>query len=212
MEPRIEAVGEHIMGAFRKLRTRLGLRKPRLNDCWPWPGIHVGRYTYGVTPKSIHGYDETVDFSIGAFCSIAEEVRFFCRSDHPVHMVSTFPLEVNVWKTKPTSSDLVSKGPIRIGNDVWVGYGASIMSGVTIGDGAVVGARSVVTRNVDPYQIVAGVPAKPIGCRFSSEIVAGLLSIRWWEWKDETIRERMDLMMDSPENLFEFCRSSGEMI
>jgi hypothetical protein len=69
-----------------------------------------------------------------------------------------------------------------------------------------------VTRNVDPYQIVAGVPAKPIGCRFSSEIVAGLLSIRWWEWKDETIRERMDLMMDSPENLIEFCRSSGEMI
>lgn len=62
------------MSAFRKLRTRLGLRKPRLKDSWPWSGIHVGRYTYDVTPKSIHGYDETVDFSIGAFCSIAKEV------------------------------------------------------------------------------------------------------------------------------------------
>ena len=78
-----------------------------------------------------------------------------------------------------------------IGNDVWIGYEAVIMSGVTIGDGAIIGARAVVAKHVPPYTIVGGIPAKPIRKRFSDEVVSSLLEIKWWEWSDERIRENI---------------------
>ena len=78
-----------------------------------------------------------------------------------------------------------------IGNDVWIGYEAVIMSGVVIGDGAIIGAHAVVSKDVPPYTIVGGIPAKPIRKRFSDEVVSSLLEIKWWEWSDERIRENI---------------------
>ena len=78
-----------------------------------------------------------------------------------------------------------------IGNDVWIGYEAVIMSGVAIGDGAIIGAHAVVSKDVPPYTIVGGIPAKPIRKRFSDEVVSSLLEIKWWEWSDERIRENI---------------------
>ena len=80
------------------------------------------------------------------------------------------------------------KGDIVIGNDVWIGYEAVIMVGVTIGDGAVIGARAVVTKDVPPYTIVGGVPAKPIRRRFPEDVISDLLKIRWWDWPEEKIQ------------------------
>lgn len=84
-----------------------------------------------------------------------------------------------------------NKGDIVVGNDVWIGYEAVILAGVTIGDGAIIGARAVVTRDVPPYTIVGGVPAKPIRRRFPDETVTRLLDIRWWDWPVEKIRRNL---------------------
>ena len=84
-----------------------------------------------------------------------------------------------------------NKGNIIIGNDVWIGYEAVILAGVTIGDGAIIGTRAVVTKDVPPYTIVGGVPAKPIKKRFSEEIISKLLDIQWWNWSDEKIAKNI---------------------
>lgn len=95
------------------------------------------------------------------------------------------------WKKKNVADSWDNKGDIVVGNDVWIGYEAVILSGVTIGDGAVIGARAVVTKDVPPYTIVGGVPAKPIKKRFSDESIKKLQSIRWWDWPKEKIAENI---------------------
>lgn len=133
---------------------------------------------------------------IGKFCSIACGAKFiFTSANHKLGSLSTypFPLFFEEWdldKTNVTDS-WDNKGDIVIGNDVWIGYEAVVMQGVTIGDGAIIGARAVVTKDVPPYSIVGGVPAKPIRKRFSDEVISRLLEIKWWEWLDEKIKENI---------------------
>ena len=134
--------------------------------------------------------------TIGKFCSIACGAKFiFTSANHKLGSLSTypFPLFFEEWDLdKSNVTDARdNKGDIVIGNDVWIGYEAVIMQGVTIGDGAIIGTRAVVTKDVPPYSIVGGVPAKPIRKRFSDEVIAQLLEIKWWEWRDERIRENI---------------------
>ena len=129
---------------------------------------------------------------IGKFCSIASGVKFIMGStNHRLSSVSTYPFSVfgGLWaeRTPPHLSQLPFKGDTVVGNDVWIGYEAVILSGVTIGDGAVIGARAVVTKDVAPYSIVGGVPAKEIRKRFDPETVDALLLLRWWDWPLEKI-------------------------
>ena len=84
-----------------------------------------------------------------------------------------------------------NRGDIVIGNDVWIGYETVIMAGVTVGDGAIIGTRAVVTKDVPPYTIVGGIPARPIRRRFSEETIAGLLRLQWWDWPAERIRKKL---------------------
>lgn len=128
---------------------------------------------------------------IGRFTSIACGAKFlFTSANHALGSLSTytFPLFYEEWGhgMKVTES-WDNKGDIVIGNDVWIGYEAVILSGVTIGDGAIIGARAVVTKDVPPYTIVGGVPAKPIRKRFSDEDIARLLELKWWDWPVEKI-------------------------
>lgn len=133
---------------------------------------------------------------IGKFCSIACGAKFiFTSANHKLGSLSTypFPLFFEEWdldKANLTDS-WDNKGDIAIGNDVWIGYEAVVMQGVTIGDGAIIGARAVVTKDIPPYTIVGGVPAKPIRKKFSDEIISRLLEIKWWEWPDEEIKENI---------------------
>ena len=129
---------------------------------------------------------------IGKFCSIACGSRFlFASGNHSLSSLATytFPIFFEEWgldRTKvATAWD--HKGDITIGNDVWIGYEAVVLSGVTIGDGASIGARAVVTKDVPPYTIVGGVPAKPIRKRFDDRTIARLLELRWWDWPKERI-------------------------
>lgn len=129
---------------------------------------------------------------IGKFCSIACGAKFlFNSANHTLSSLSTypFPLFFEEWglEKKDVTNAWDNKGDIVIGNDVWIGYEAVILAGVTIGDGAIVGTRAVVTKDVLPYTIVGGVPAKPIKRRFPEETISALLEIQWWNWSEERI-------------------------
>lgn len=129
---------------------------------------------------------------IGKFCSIACGAKFlFTSANHTLRSLSTypFPLFFEEWGLDrahvPQAWD--NKGDITIGNDVWIGYEAVLLSGVTIGDGAIIGTRAVVTQDVPPYTIVGGVPAKPIRKRYDGATIDALLHLRWWDWPREKL-------------------------
>ncbi len=134
---------------------------------------------------------------IGKFCSIACDACFILNSaNHTLKSLSTypFPLFFEEWELdrKNVTRSWDNKGDIVIGNDVWIGYGAIILSGVTIGDGAIIASRAVVTEDVLPYTIVGGVPAKAIRKRFSEQTISHLLKIKWWDWTKERITQNID--------------------
>jgi hypothetical protein len=122
---------------------------------------------------------------IGRYCSINETVTLVLGSEHPLDAVTSFFFYWGMGEGEPEPS--ISRGPIVIGNDVWIGRDALVMSGVTIGHGAVVAARAVVNKNVAPYEIVGGVPARNIGWRFEEQTREELLKIAWWEWPVEKV-------------------------
>lgn len=133
---------------------------------------------------------------IGKFCSIACGAKFlFNSANHTLSSLSTypFPLFFEEWGLEKgnVGASWDNKGDIVIGNDVWIGYEAVIMAGVTIGDGAIIGSRAVVTRDVPPYTIAGGVPAKPIRKRYSEETAATLLELKWWDWPEERITKNI---------------------
>lgn len=134
---------------------------------------------------------------IGKFCSIACGSKFlFTSGNHSLKSLSTytFPIFFEEWglDSKNITAAWDNKGDIVIGNDVWIGFEAVIMSGVTIGDGAIIGTRSVVTKDVPPYTIVGGVPAKPIRKRFSDEVISELTALQWWNWSEDRIKINID--------------------
>ena len=175
------------------------------------PNIQIGDYTiyndFVHDPKDfernnvLYMYPINHDhLIIGRFCSVACGAKFlFTRGNHAMRSLSTysFPIFFDEWNlvSKQITEAWDNKGDIIIGNDVWIGYEALIMSGVTIGDGAIIGARAVVTKDVPPYTIVAGVPAKPIRRRFSDEVIEKLQSVQWWNWEKERIEKNLDAII-----------------
>lgn len=133
---------------------------------------------------------------IGKFCSIACGAKFlFTSGNHTMKSLSTYPFPIFFEEWGLDGKDICdawdNKGDIVIGNDVWIGYEAVILSGVTIGDGAVIGSRAVVTKDVEPYTIVGGVPAKAIRKRFDEQTIEKLEKIGWWNWNEEQIRQNI---------------------
>lgn len=172
------------------------------------PSIEVGAYT--VYDDFVHDprdfqrnnvlYHYPVNHErlvIGKFCSIACGAKFlFNSANHALSSLSTYPFPIffEEWglpvEDIPKAWD--NKGDIILGNDVWIGYEAVVLAGVTIGDGAIIGARAVVTRDVPPYTIVGGVPARPIRQRFAPETVETLERLKWWDWPEEKIARHLD--------------------
>lgn len=174
------------------------------------PNITVGEYTvYNDFVRDPIGFERNnvlyhypVNHDrlvIGKFCSIACGAKFlFNSANHTLASLSTYPFPIfyEEWGLDPrdVAAAWDNKGDIIVGNDVWIGYEAVVLAGVTIGDGAVIGARAVVTRDVPPYTIVGGVPARPIRTRFSRETVSALLALKWWDWPGERISRNMDAL------------------
>lgn len=134
---------------------------------------------------------------IGKFCSIACGAKFlFNSANHSLTSLSTYPFPIFFEEWGLDRGQVTRawdhKGDIVIGNDVWIGYEAVILAGVTIGDGAIIGTRAVVTKDVPPYTIVGGVPAEPIRKRFPDDTIAALLALRWWDWPEERIAAHLD--------------------
>lgn len=133
---------------------------------------------------------------IGKFCSIACGAKFlFNSANHTLSSLSTypFPLFFEEWglEKRNVAASWDNKGDIVIGNDVWIGYEAVIMAGVTIGDGAIIEARAVVTKDVPPYTVAGGIPAKPIKKRYPEETIAALSELKWWDWPEERIAQNL---------------------
>lgn len=143
-----------------------------------------------------HYYINKDRLVIGKFCSIACGAKFiFTSANHALGSLSTYPFPIfyDEWALDAVNVTDAwdNKGDIVVGNDVWIGYEAVILSGVTIGDGAIIGARAVVTKDVPPYTIVAGVPARTIRKRFDEETIARLEQLRWWDWPENEIRRHI---------------------
>ena len=154
----------------------------------------VGRHTYG-RPKIWNYQGSESPVTIGSFCSISPHVQIITGGIHPSEWVSLYPFRLN-WQLPGAHEDGMpaTRGPVAIGNDVWLGTECLILSGVKIGHGSIVAARAVVTRDVPPYAIVAGCPARVVRYRFAPDVIAQMLEIAWWDWDDARIREAVSLL------------------
>lgn len=189
-----------------------------------YKGCKVGRYTYG--------YEYLLEYypiasEIGRYCSINRTAKIW--NNHPIDYITTHPMldyrmfysrdkQKNRKKyeekygryfnnAKYEDSKLRNNKPIKIGNDVWIGANVVILPGVTIGDGAVLAAGAIVNKNVEPYEIVGGVPAKPIKKRFTDDVIEKLLEIKWWDWSIDEIEENIELFYQ-PEKMVSFFGKS----
>lgn len=151
------------------------------------PHVSIGRHSYGIAARNLVRPTAAAPITIGAFCSIGPDVLIFGQADHPTTLASTFPFRAKLLRPEAENTDAVTRGGVAIGNDVWIGARAIILSGVTVGDGAVIGAGAVVPRDVPPYAVVAGNPARIVRYRFDDNAISSLLALRWWEWPDERI-------------------------
>lgn len=183
-----------------KLNVLLGRRKPVfLRDRKDLKNYEIGRGSYG--NLEVIRYRLGGKISIGSFCSFAEGTVAMLGGDHNPRNISTYPFGVLLGGAR-VEAHASSKGDIRIGNDVWLGRYATVMAGVTIADGAVIGAHSLVTRDVPPYAIAAGNPARVVRMRFPDDTIAKLLKIKWWDWPDSRILEYAELLLS--EDMEEF--------
>lgn len=170
------------------------------------PQIEVGDYTYYDDFETVENFEKNVKYLfdfigdkliIGKFCQIASDVTFIMNgANHLTDAVSTFPFAIfgHGWENAMEGKSYPSRGNTIIGNDVWIGYGATIMAGVTIGDGAIIATKSVITKDVPPYTIVGGNPAREIRKRFSEEEIDRLLELCWWDWPVEKITENLGML------------------
>ncbi|MBQ7408475.1 MAG: CatB-related O-acetyltransferase [Bacteroidales bacterium] len=179
--------------------------KPTLTN----PNIIVGDFTYFsdvfFERHVLHRYEYYDDkLIIGKFCQIASGVNFIMNGvNHQMNAVTTFPFYIfEGWdQNVPPHSEMPLKGDTIIGNDVWIGQNATIMPGVKIGDGAIIGLGSVVASDVEPYTIVAGNPARPIRKRFDNELIDLLLQLKWWDKDIEEINSLIPILTCSDLNI-----------
>jgi virginiamycin A acetyltransferase len=170
------------------------------------PNIVVGDYTYYDDFEDVNNFEKNVKYHfdfigdkliIGKFCMIASNVTFIMNgANHLSKSISSYPFAIfgKDWSNAMEGKHYPFKGDTIIGNDVWIGYRTSIMPGIHIGDGAIIAANSVVTKNVDPYSIVGGNPATEIRKRFNDKQIKQLLELKWWNWDIEKITDNLEIL------------------
>jgi acetyltransferase-like isoleucine patch superfamily enzyme len=163
------------------------------------PQFDIGEYTYGVPSVLSPGGR----LNIGKFCSIGSGVTIFLGGDHATEAVTTYPL-LSAFPQDGITDDnkgIGSHDDVTIGNDVWIGHGATILGNVKIGDGAVIGAMAVVASDIPPYAVAVGNPARVIKYRFDENTINKLLELRWWNWPLEKIKAKKETIMSTPQEL-----------
>lgn len=179
------------------------------------PNIEVGDYTYYDDFENVYNFEKNVKYHfdfigdkliIGKFCMIASDVVFIMNgANHLTDAISTYPFAIfgNGWENAMEGKTYPSKGDTIIGNDVWIGHRATIMPGVKIGDGAIVASNATVTKDVEPYTIVGGNPAKEIRKRFDLDVVNKLIGLKWWDWEIEKITANVKVLTSNDIALLE---------
>jgi virginiamycin A acetyltransferase len=178
------------------------------------PNIIIGDYTYYDDFEDVANFEKNVKYHfdfigdqliIGKFCMIASDVTFIMNgANHLTQSISSYPFTIfgHDWTKAMEGKSYPNKGNTIVGNDVWIGYNATILPGITIGDGAIIAANTTVSKNVPPYSIVGGNPSKIIKKRFSDEKIETLLELKWWDWDIEKITKHVaDLTGDTITNL-----------
>ena len=171
------------------------------------PNIIVGEYTYydGINGAEnfeshvTHHYDFIGDkLIIGKFCAIAKGIEFIMNgANHRINAITTYPFNImknGLEKSAPSLSDLKLKGNTIIGNDVWIGQNVTVLPAVHIGDGAIIGANSVVAKDIPPYSVAVGNPCEVKRKRFDEDLIEYLLKIKWWDWSAEKIFKNMEAL------------------
>ena len=180
--------------------------------------IIVGDYTYYDHPINPNDFEKEnvlyhYNFSpekliIGKFCAVATDVKFIMASaNHKLDGFSTYPFGIfgAGWEKENDLSLLLNKGDTVVGNDIWFGYGSTIMPAISIGDGAIIAAKSVVTKDVPPYAVVGGNPARVLKIRFNEDVVKKLLEIKWWDWSIEKITKNIQYIINNDIELLSKC-------
>lgn len=165
----------------------------------------IGLYTYG--KPTVYDWGDGGGLIIGKYTSIADDVNILLGGNHRTDWVTTYPFSAltEYWlEGAGITGHPTSKGDVIIGNDVWIGNGATLLSGIKIGNGAVIAARAVVVRDVEPYTIVGGNPSRVLKKRFSNKITKELQRIQWWDWSEKKIRENIPLLCSV--NIKEFIK------
>ncbi|WP_432631858.1 Vat family streptogramin A O-acetyltransferase [Brachyspira sp.] len=171
------------------------------------PNIIVGEYTYyddingaeNFESHVTHHYDFVGDkLIIGKFCAIAKGIEFIMNgANHRINSITTYPFNImgNGWeKSAPSLTDLKLKGDTVVGNDVWIGQNVTVLPAVHIGDGAIIGANSVVAKDIPPYSVAVGNPCEVKRKRFDEDLIEYLLQIKWWDWNSEKIFKNMEAL------------------
>ena len=200
-----------------QMHTRVGFLKPLVDA----PNIEIGEFTYYDDPLGpdkfvercvLHHYPFVGDrLIIGKFCAIAEGARFIMNgANHPMSGFSTYPFNIfgQGWEQgfDPSTWTRENRGDTVIGNDVWIGMEAVIMPGVTVGDGSIVAARSVVSHDVPPYSVDAGYPARTEKARFDAGTVRRLLALAWWNWPIDKITRHLNAIRGTDIGALEAAR------
>lgn len=172
--------------------------------------VIIGDYTYYDDFEDVSNFEKNIKYHfdfigdkliIGKFCMIASDVTFIMNGgNHLTEATTAYPFAIfgGAWENAMDGKSYPTKGDTIIGNDLWIGYGATIMPGITIGDGAIIASKSVVTKDIEPYTIVGGNPAKLIKNRFSEETITKLLELQWWNWEIEKITKNLDFLTSNP--------------
>ena len=209
----LRRVSSRLRNAARRARGG-GTRLPsasRLDEREDLKQYDIGRYSWGHLTVSSRGPGTTL--RVGQFCSFAHGAHIILGGEHRADFVSTYRFPAyppfNQTHRHLAEDTSVSKGAVVIGNDVWLGHQSLVLSGVTIGDGAIIGAGSVVRHDIPPYAIVAGNPARVAGFRFSPEEIKALLELKWWDWPVERIGAHLDLIMSADVTAFLDAASTG---
>lgn len=173
------------------------------------PNIIIGDFTYYDDFEDVENFEKNVKYHfdfindkliIGKFCMIASDVKFIMNgANHLTTSLTSFPFSIfgSGWQNAMDGKEFPKKGNINIGNDVWIGFNATVMAGVTIGDGAIIATNSTVVKDVAPYSIVGGNPAREIKKRFSKKIINKLSALKWWDWEIEKITKNIQNLTDA---------------